>query len=170
MSYATVSAFRLKVNVIFHNVLNLCLLAYVDLHLRTVVRVRVEGSIQTTSRQKLQAIAMAQANQPSVTTNNNNNRRVYHSVDTIDQHVYNGLTSAKARKRFMEMITRWVDPVRGVNINTRPTTGQIIPNRWKSHGYRIQRIQHRPAPADNAVAPPAHAGPLSMTIPTWPST
>ena len=73
----------------------------------------------------------------------------------------------------MEMITRWVDPVRGANINTRPTTGQIILNRWKSHGYRIQRIQYRPAPADNAIAPPvvvpaappAHAGPLSMTTP-----
>ena len=114
---------------------------------------------------------MAQATRPNVTINNN--QRLYHSLDAVDQGVYNGLTTAKARKKFLEMITRWLDPVKEPSIKATPANGQAILDRWRSHGHRIRNVLDRPAPAVQAVpppvvipvAPPVHAGPLIVVPP-----
>ncbi|KAF2631438.1 kinase-like protein [Macroventuria anomochaeta] len=67
-----------------------------------------------------------------------NGQAVYHSLDAVDQGVFDTLTTKTDRNRFLEMITHWLNAaVR--QAEAPPGNGRAIAKRWNTRGYRIKK-------------------------------
>ncbi|KAH6643789.1 kinase-like domain-containing protein [Boeremia exigua] len=80
-------------------------------------------------------------------------RTIYHSLDAIDQALFDGLESNPQRKKFCEMIHRWREGIQ-TNPEMAPANGQAIATKWRLSGCKLKKLRRIAMPAVQALPPP----------------